>query len=323
MSDIVERLRAWVYTDSQYATAREAADEIERLRNGAVESRETVSHPAILADYREWRSKQEDRIGTHSDRCHLWPRHERCMIHRLAEELERLSASGDCPVSDNETKQDIQPLAAGGRAAIRDGGSGNLRPPHPTPVRSSPVTDDRPAPTAEVFLLQNMTTLTPVERCVLREVRHGYADVDDVRCNEIAYVIDRLLARLGGPPIPRTGCGESRTGAVAAKTREDEAKCTVKSKKLPERDRKPLAWLAIAGDASESMAVFLSRSDADVAASDYGGWFVVPLYRQPQPTLTDEERETVEVAAEAYADDHGERFAATLRALLERLGGGE
>jgi hypothetical protein len=34
--------------------------------------------------------------------------------------------------------------------------------------------------------------------------------------------------------------------------------------------------------------------------------------------LTDEEREAVEVAAEAYADDHGERFAATLRALLER-----
>jgi hypothetical protein len=32
MSDIVERLRAWVYTDSLYTTAREAADEIERLR---------------------------------------------------------------------------------------------------------------------------------------------------------------------------------------------------------------------------------------------------------------------------------------------------
>lgn len=32
VSDIVERLRAWVYTDSLYATAREAADEIERLR---------------------------------------------------------------------------------------------------------------------------------------------------------------------------------------------------------------------------------------------------------------------------------------------------
>lgn len=36
--------------------------------------------------------------------------------------------------------------------------------------------------------------------------------------------------------------------------------------------------------------------------------------------LTDDEREAVEVAAAACADDHGERFAATLRALLKRLG---
>jgi signal transduction histidine kinase len=35
--------------------------------------------------------------------------------------------------------------------------------------------------------------------------------------------------------------------------------------------------------------------------------------------LTDDEREAVAVAAEAYASDHGERFAATLRALLARL----
>ena len=48
MSDIVERLRAWVYTDSQYATAREAAAEIERLRNGAVERRETVQCPHVV-----------------------------------------------------------------------------------------------------------------------------------------------------------------------------------------------------------------------------------------------------------------------------------
>ena len=44
----------------------------------------------ILSDYKTWRSQQEDRIGTHSDDCHLWPRHERCMIHRLAAEVERL-----------------------------------------------------------------------------------------------------------------------------------------------------------------------------------------------------------------------------------------
>ena len=42
----------------------------------------------ILADYCEWRAEQEDRIGTHGDRCHMWPRHERCMIHRLARALE-------------------------------------------------------------------------------------------------------------------------------------------------------------------------------------------------------------------------------------------
>jgi len=41
----------------------------------------------ILADYREWRASLEDRIGTHSAGCHMWPRHERCMIHRLASAL--------------------------------------------------------------------------------------------------------------------------------------------------------------------------------------------------------------------------------------------
>jgi hypothetical protein len=33
MSDIVDKLRSWVYTDSLYATAIEAAEEIERLRS--------------------------------------------------------------------------------------------------------------------------------------------------------------------------------------------------------------------------------------------------------------------------------------------------
>ena len=45
--------------------------------------------PDILADYRQWMSMQEDRIGTHTDDCHLWPRHDRCMIHRLAAALEK------------------------------------------------------------------------------------------------------------------------------------------------------------------------------------------------------------------------------------------
>ena len=39
----------------------------------------------ILADYREWRAKQPERISTHSDGCHMW--HRDCMIHRLADAL--------------------------------------------------------------------------------------------------------------------------------------------------------------------------------------------------------------------------------------------
>ena len=49
----------------------------------------------------------------------------------------------------------------------------------------------------------------------------------------------------------------------------------------------------------------------------------VPLYAQPNPTLTDSEREAIE-AADAYmsaAGCHNTNVQATLRGLLERLGG--
>jgi hypothetical protein len=39
--------------------------------------------------------------------------------------------------------------------------------------------------------------LTDAERFVLREVRDIYADEDDVKCNQIAFVLDCLLARHG------------------------------------------------------------------------------------------------------------------------------
>ena len=77
----------------------------------------------------------------------------------------------------------------------------------------------------------------------------------------------------------------------------------------------PVAWRVYADDGSET--VFLCYELARTAADEWN-WSVQPLYRSP--TLTAAEREAVEVAAAAYADDHGERFAATLRALLQRLG---
>ena len=43
--------------------------------------------------------------------------------------------------------------------------------------------------------LYRSPTLTDAERFVLREVRDIYADEDDVKCSEIAAVIDGLLER--------------------------------------------------------------------------------------------------------------------------------
>jgi hypothetical protein len=46
------------------------------------------------------------------------------------------------------------------------------------------------------------------------------------------------------------------------------------------------------------------------------GGEIVPLYSQPQPTLTAEEREAIEQACDEGRDYH---HIHTLRALLERL----
>jgi hypothetical protein len=70
----------------------------------------------------------------------------------------------------------------------------------------------------------------------------------------------------------------------------------------------PVAWASVAENGQPMCLGYDRPIDATA----------VPLYRHAQPTLTDAEREAVEVAAEAYADDHGERFAATLRGLLDR-----
>jgi hypothetical protein len=88
--------------------------------------------------------------------------------------------------------------------------------------------------------VSSQKNLTDEERDVLREVCLVYADEDDVECNEISFVIDRIMDRLGAAnstPIHRTGCGESRAGSDGETAGEEAAKCTVKSAKLPERDR--------------------------------------------------------------------------------------
>lgn len=201
----------------------------------------------------------------------------------------------------------------------------------------------------KVFSPQNMTLLTSEERDVLREVCRVYSDEDDVGCNEIAYVIDRILERLGGAanstPIHRNDCGESRTGSDDEAAGEEAAKCTVPSEKCPERERvnnnpatpdsltltdaerEAVAWTIDLGEGNvydiqnfqweaEAIADALLKNEGVIAKA-------VPLYRHTQPTLTDEDREAVEYFAAFHRSprEADANAAATLRSLLERLGG--
>jgi len=85
--------------------------------------------------------------------------------------------------------------------------------------------------------------------------------------------------------------------------------------------RTPAAWLAVAADGSESSAVYALKEQADAAAREWG-WMVVPLYRQPQSALNDDEIDAIQHGLERlelYSDSDCEQSAATLRSLLKRL----
>jgi hypothetical protein len=60
----------------------------------------------------------------------------------------------------------------------------------------------------------------------------------------------------------------------------------------------PVAW---AVTQSECWSVYLNLLDANRAAT-HGLGELVPLYREPQPTLTDEEREAIERLCEAVTE---------------------
>jgi hypothetical protein len=89
----------------------------------------------------------------------------------------------------------------------------------------------------------------------------------------------------------------------------------------------PVAWaVCTPGDGDWSPCFFHEPHAQRCASAIFGSKNIVPLYRSP--TLTDAEREAVRymIAAgkfgqrdEALTEEH----AATLRGLLERLGGGE
>jgi hypothetical protein len=77
----------------------------------------------------------------------------------------------------------------------------------------------------------------------------------------------------------------------------------------------PMAWAVMQPD---SYSVFASRMRAEKMQELCAGGEIVPLYRHPQPTLTDKEREAIRWFSD-YGDLQSEaRRAEVLRGLLER-----
>ena len=89
-------------------------------------------------------------------------------------------------------------------------------------------------------------------------------------------------------------------------------------------DNEPVAWAIVGADKDAVLDSHLYHTEAVATRwANQHGDRVVPLYRSP--TLTDEEREAVELAADVIAeceDDDGEPLdgvALTLRGILDRL----
>ena len=104
-----------------------------------------------------------------------------------------------------------------------------------------------------------------------------------------------------------------------AKAAEPESSVPLGSECGTGSTQEPVAWAVVYPHGEEAIIAF-RKADADdmASASDR----VVPLYRQPQPTLTTDEREAVEWFSHFARPQNGPvigKHAATLRSLLERL----
>jgi len=78
----------------------------------------------------------------------------------------------------------------------------------------------------------------------------------------------------------------------------------------------PVAWALMQPD---SYSVFASRALAEKKRVLCFGGDIVPLYRQPQPTLTDEERTAIELARSVFDDYKMSRLHNAADEVLEHL----
>ena len=91
-----------------------------------------------------------------------------------------------------------------------------------------------------------------------------------------------------------------------------------KQKRAEVSAAEPVAWAVMDGD--EAAEFCTDKEEAGCAAKYYGGCQIVPLYRAPQPTLTDAEQTLLKMLIDhPVTHEIMPNEVATLRGLLTRL----
>lgn len=260
--DIVERLRDRAYSGLPDPLLEEAADEIERLRNGALADCETV---------------QSDHIPDAGKMAKTSTNHDAAPAARA------------CVGRPRTDKADLPTRA----------GTGN-----------TPVTEPMPA------LSSGSGSVTPVSYLRTDENRVFY-DTKSLRngalsgCETVPDPDSRVWETPSTPQphaIPAKGSAQGDGSVRDSRNANEPVAWAV----MVDGRRMYVSWCK---EMCEDEAYYHRHPCGDSVS-------VVPLYRQPHPTLTDAERASVETAVLALVDLHVGQVdvVATLRGLLERLG---
>ena len=149
--------------------------------------------------------------------------------------------------------------------------------------------EDRDAITLEACAEIARLRLTDEEREAVEDAASRYVEGITPKAQEYTDTLRSLLERTNLDAVPAATAEPSRKSDAqhpsAAELRQpaEEGLGTGNT-------QMPVAWRVYDEDGSE--AAYLCYEQARAAADDWN-WSVEPLYRQPKPTLTDEEREAI------------------------------
>jgi hypothetical protein len=126
----------------------------------------------------------------------------------------------------------------------------------------------------------------------------SYAENDEKRC--FFTIQDAVPAAIVSTTDENSLHAASELGNPGAASRQGE---------VTGNTQEPVAWAVYCGDSQHLYDHYDGRDEADAIAAMLAGddrgdsqWHTVPLYRQPQPTLIDAEREAASLVSAAIKD---------------------